>query len=201
MTGLLFLQMLCIVGAIAAAVSLLVEAARGRVRPARLLPDGSSAFTAPWVPGVMLRQVLLLTLGGANSALMVWSTIGGDGGAAQATAMTLCWLAVAVCAVATARMVFIWQFGSAIALTTAGVRVGGWRLYRWKALAEAPTLPFWLPLAGSPPGRGSISAMDADPRFVYAAIDYYRRHPDRWEAIGRLDEYMRLEDDLGGRDS
>jgi hypothetical protein len=81
-------------------------------------------------------------------------------------------------------------------------------------LAIVPSLAFVAPalprvrrlllaqflLAALPSARSRtvhFIAMDADPRFVAAAIEYYRCHPDARTSIGQPDEYDRLTKALG----
>jgi hypothetical protein len=60
----------------------------------------------------------------------------------------------------------------------------------WERLEAMRLLPRRLPSARSHGRR--FDDMDADPQFVAAAIEYYRRHPAARSMIGQPDEYQRL---------
>jgi hypothetical protein len=75
------------------------------------------------------------------------------------------------------------------ALTPHGVQLF-FRRVTWEQLDAMPALPRRYSSAGS---RGlRFTALDTDPRFVAAAIEHYRRHPDARPMIGHPDEYDRL---------
>jgi len=96
---------------------------------------------------------------------------------------------VAVLCLATATVLIVGWRRPPLALTPRGVQsfLG---TVTWERIDAMPSLPRRYPSAHSRGAR--FAEMDADPQFVAAAIEYYRRHPDARAMIGHADEYDRL---------
>ncbi len=158
-------------------------------RPQRLTIVPSHAFVVPAV-----RRIRRLQIGQSLLATMITGAIALDAGA-EPDVHTLNLIArvsnaiAAVLCLAMAIVLIIGWRRPPLTLTPRGVQsfLG---TITWERLEAMPSLPRRFPSAHSRGAR--FAELDADPRFVAAVIEYYRRHPGARAMIGHTDEYERL---------
>jgi hypothetical protein len=161
----------------------------GGRRPRRLTIVPPHAFVAPVVQRIRRLQIAQLLL-----TTTICGAVALDA-SAEPDARTLNLIvrasnaiAAAVCLVAAVVHIVGWR-RAPFALTPNGLQSFLSRV-TWEQLDAMPRLPRRYPSVGS---RGlRFAVLDADPQFVGAAIEYYRRHPDARPMIGRPREYERL---------
>lgn len=182
------IQTAIVVPVVVTSIALVRATARRGLRPRRLVPT-AGAFTVPANRRIRLLQI-------ANPAAAVVYAVGAivtshirDRADTFQTAALVMWCFVVVLSLA-AEAYLVWAYGRPpIALTPAGVRLK-LRTVTWDSLDVS--MPRSIPT--SPPRKNaSFPELDADPAFIAAAINYYRRNSAARTAIGQPGEYERLQ--------
>jgi hypothetical protein len=187
------IQLALMVLIVATAIALVWAVARPGRRPRRLVPaDG--AFTVPANRRFRLLQianlaayalwpVVLIPTSGIRELPNIFQT---------AVFVGLSFPLVVILGL---EAFLVWAYRRPpITLTPAGVRLK-LRTFSWDRLnvSMPPSIPS-SPLATNK----SFPELGADPAFIAAAIDYYRRNPGARAAIGQTAEHDRLQAALGG---
>jgi hypothetical protein len=178
---------------VATSIALVWANARPGLRPRRLVPaDG--AFTVPANRRFRLVQIAGIA---AYALWAVGSIVTSDirelPGILQPASFVGSSFVIAL--ILGLETFLVWAYRRPpITLTPAGLRLK-LRTLSWDSLNVS--MPWSIP--ASPLAKNkSFPELDADPAFIAAAIDYYRRNPGARAAIGQPDEHQRLQAALGG---
>lgn len=158
-------------------------------------PHAFAAPAAPWIRRLWIVELPLCTAIACIAAVE-------DAAAPRIGQLNLIVgvinIVVALTGLGAAVVLFMWRRRPPLALTPRGVQ-SFLRTATREQLEAKPSLPRRLPSARS--GRRRFEDMGADPQFVAAAIEYYRRHPAARPMIGQPDEYQRLSGAIAATDT
>jgi hypothetical protein len=190
------IQIAVVIPAVGNSIALARAVARIGVRPRRLVATGD-AFTVPANRRVRLHAIAnpaAMTLLGIVA--LTTSDIRHRADTVQTAAFFTWWFIVVLGVAMTSFLAWAYR-RPPMALTPSGVRLA-MRTIPWPRLEASVPRSVPTPM---PRRNASFPNLDADPAFVAAAIDHYRRNRAARAAIGQPGEYERLETALAAPES